>query len=96
MATEPRFLALDEPTTGLAPTIVQELAHKISESRQTGAGILWVVEENPMDILPHCDRVYVMQGGRIAHHAPAREMLASDSLRALFLGLDHGTAPAGS
>lgn len=89
MAIEPYLLILDEPTTGLAPTIVQSLSESIRAYRDHGAGILWVVEENPLQILKHCDRVYLMQGGVIRRETPAATMLADEGLRELFFGMEH-------
>ena len=82
----PRFLALDEPTTGLAPSIVERLIEQILEFRKRGSSVLWVIEENPLQILHHVDRVYLIQGGVIERQMPAAELLADDSLRELFFG----------
>jgi branched-chain amino acid transport system ATP-binding protein len=84
--TSPRFLALDEPTTGLAPSIVERLIEQILGFRERGSSVLWVIEENPLQILHHVDRVYLIQGGVIERQMPAAELLADDSLRELFFG----------
>lgn len=94
MVIEPRLLALDEPTTGLAPTIVQGLISKITEFRERGSAILWVIEENPTEILPFCDRVYLMQGGVFHREMAASELLDQEALEELFLGADAGGEPA--
>jgi len=88
MAIEPRVLLLDEPTTGLAPTIVQSLAVSIRGFRELGTSILWVVEENPMEILEFCDRVYLMNGGIIHRELGAEERLDDRLLRELFFGVE--------
>jgi branched-chain amino acid transport system ATP-binding protein len=88
VASEPKFLALDEPTTGLAPTIVQELISQLAEATKDGVGVLWIVEENPSVILPHCDRVHVMQGGRISAEHDVAATLDDETLRNLFFGID--------
>lgn len=90
LASEPKFLALDEPTTGLAPTIVQELITRVTEATTQGIGVLWVVEENPAVILPHCNRVHIMQGGRISAEQNVSAVLADEGLRKLFFGIDEG------
>jgi branched-chain amino acid transport system ATP-binding protein len=89
MAIEPRLLILDEPTTGLAPTIVHSLSASIRSYRDHGVGILWVVEENPLEILQGCDRVYLMQGGVVRRETSAEAMLGDDTLQRLFFGLEH-------
>ncbi len=88
LASEPKFLALDEPTTGLAPAIVQELIASLSAATDDGVGVLWVVEENPAVILPHCDRVHIMQGGRISAEQDVAAVLDDEGLRKLFFGIE--------
>lgn len=88
IGTDPRFIALDEPTTGLAPTIVDALVERILEFRDGGASILWVIEEEPLLILPHVDRVYVMNAGSMQAEMAASELLADTSLHALFFGIE--------
>lgn len=82
----PRFLALDEPTAGLAPTIVHSLAERIRQFQERGSAILWVVEENPLEVLPYADRVYVMRAGEIQAEMKAQDLLKDDALQSLFFG----------
>lgn len=86
MITSPSFLALDEPTTGLAPSIVEDLVGQIREFRHRGTGILWVIEDNPLQVLDHVDRVYIMGAGAVEREVGARELLADRSLRDMFFG----------
>lgn len=88
IGTDPTFIALDEPTTGLAPTIVDALVERILEFRRVGASILWVIEEDPLLILPHVDRVYVLGAGTVQAQMPAHELMADASLQSLFFGTD--------
>lgn len=88
IGTNPRFIALDEPTTGLAPTIVDGLVEKILTFREGGTSILWVIEEDPLLILPHVDRVYVLNSGNIQAEMPAAQLMADTSLHALFFGIE--------
>lgn len=86
--TKPRFLLLDEPTTGLAPTIVHSLVERIVESKDRGASILWIIEENPLEVLPYVDRVYVLSNGTVRAETAAEDLLSEDALRTLFFGLE--------
>lgn len=86
--TKPRFLLLDEPTTGLAPTIVHSLVERIVESKDDGASILWVIEENPLEVLPYVDRVYVLNNGTVRAETVAQDLLSEEALRTLFFGLE--------
>jgi branched-chain amino acid transport system ATP-binding protein len=82
----PSFLALDEPTAGLAPNIVHGLIRTIAGFREAGSTVLWVVEENPLEILPHVDRVYVLAAGLVRAEMAARDLLADRALIELFFG----------
>jgi len=86
--TKPRFLLLDEPTTGLAPTIVHSLVERIVQSKEAGASILWIIEENPLEVLPYVDRVYVLSNGTIRAETKAEDLLSEEALRTLFFGLE--------
>lgn len=87
MITKPQFLALDEPTTGLAPSIVAARIKDITQARADGATVLWVIEESPMLCLPHVDRVYVMNSGELSASQPASELLDEELLQATFFGV---------
>ena len=89
MITGPRFLALDEPTTGLAPSIVRERIDDILRIRDSGTTLMWVIEESPLVCLPHCDRVYVMQAGVLGDPVSSQEVLEDAALQSLFFGVDH-------
>ena len=93
MVTSPRFIALDEPTTGLAPTIVASLVDKILEIRSRGTSILWVVEENPLEILKSVERVYLLRSGVIEREMGAADLLSDRSLHSLFFGVDQDAVP---
>jgi len=86
--TKPRFLLLDEPTTGLAPTIVHSLVERIVEFKDGGASILWIIEENPLEVLPYVDRVYVLSNGTVRAETVAQDLLSEEALRTLFFGLE--------
>jgi ABC-type branched-subunit amino acid transport system ATPase component len=93
MITSPRFLVLDEPTTGLAPSIVQSLIQQILRFRSEGTTVLWVVEENPLQVLEHVDRVYMMQAGVVERELAAEELLGDQTLQELFFGV-HTDVPS--
>jgi branched-chain amino acid transport system ATP-binding protein len=88
MISSPRFLVLDEPTTGLAPSIVKGLIQQILSFQRDGTTVLWVVEENPLQVLEHVDRVYMMQAGVIERELAAEELLGDRTLQELFFGVE--------
>jgi branched-chain amino acid transport system ATP-binding protein len=80
----PRFLALDEPTTGLAPSIVARLIDDVLNLSRSGVTVLWVIEENPRQIIGHVNRVFVLQAGVITQESTSQDLLESESLEELF------------
>lgn len=87
----PSLLMLDEPTTGLAPIVVQERIADIERLRDSGAGVLWIIEEHPRICLPAVDRVHFMSDGNLAPATDARELLVEGALEELFFGVAHET-----
>ena len=87
LLTKPRLLILDEPVSGLSPGMTDEVARGISEIHRSGVTVLWVVEENPLQIIGLSDSVAVMATGTIRMHQPAAEMLRAENFRELFLGV---------
>jgi branched-chain amino acid transport system ATP-binding protein len=75
----PRLVLLDEPSQGLAPRIVEDIAAVIAEMRAEGIAIL-LVEQNSAMALALAERAYVIDDGRIVHAAPARELEADRAL----------------
>ena len=82
----PGLVLFDEPSQGLAPKIVQDVMKTITRLKQEGIAVL-VVEQNALSALEVCDRVYVMDMGRIVHHGPARTLLEDDAKRISLLGI---------
>ena len=85
MMSRPKILLLDEPSLGLAPTIVEQIFSLIAELKRSGLTIL-LVEQNAAKALAVADRAYVMRLGAIAAHGTAAEIGAATDLRALYLG----------
>jgi branched-chain amino acid transport system ATP-binding protein len=82
----PRLLMLDEPTLGLAPIVVRELAAAILHFARSGIAVL-LAEQNAEMALSVADRGYVLQSGRVVTEASARELRASDEVRTAFMGM---------
>lgn len=83
----PRLIILDEPVTGLSPSLTDEVARGIARINKDGVSVLWVVEENPQQIIGLSDSVVVMSGGTIRLRQTAQEMLANENFREIFLGV---------
>jgi branched-chain amino acid transport system ATP-binding protein len=86
MMGEPRLLLLDEPSDGLAPTVVDVLADVITTLHEQGLTIL-LVEQNAYLALELADRAYVMEGGRIIEEGPTADLIGSEMVRRAYLGV---------
>jgi branched-chain amino acid transport system ATP-binding protein len=85
LMSRPRLLLLDEPTTGLAPIIVNELTHILRDLNAAGLTIL-IVEQNVRMALRLADDVDIMRGGEIVMQAPAAELQDSEEMFKSYLG----------
>jgi branched-chain amino acid transport system ATP-binding protein len=85
LVSQPRLIMLDEPSLGLAPRMVAELLSIIRRIRDHGVTVL-LVEQNVAKALTVADHAYVLERGRIVAHGAGHELLASDRIRAAYLG----------
>ena len=70
---QPKLLILDEPTLGLAPVILGQISKAIERLRKERSLTLLLAEQNVTFALPHSDRLYLLDHGRIAWQGePAR------------------------
>ncbi|MBX3586886.1 MAG: ABC transporter ATP-binding protein [Ramlibacter sp.] len=82
---DPKVLMLDEPSLGLAPLVVREIFHTISQLRETGVSIL-LVEQNARAALEVADHGYVLETGEIALQGPAQELAGDPRVIETYLG----------
>ena len=87
LLTNPRLLIMDEPSEGLAPTIVEGLIQTIKDLAAAGMGLL-VVEQNLGVATTLADRQLVMVAGSIATETTAKELLADPAAQRRFLGVE--------
>jgi branched-chain amino acid transport system ATP-binding protein len=85
MITDPKMLLLDEPTMGLAPVIIKEVVHTISDLRASGLTILWV-EQMAYVALKISDRVYILENGSIIREGRGQELLNDSHVIEAYLG----------
>jgi branched-chain amino acid transport system ATP-binding protein len=86
LMTNPDLLLMDEPTEGLAPLLVREVARAIADLKASGLSIL-LVEQNLPLALGVADQVYVLSRGRIVHASPPAELWDNDAVKGRYLGL---------
>jgi branched-chain amino acid transport system ATP-binding protein len=85
LMAQPELLCLDEPSLGLSPLMMETVAEKIGEIQRSRRLSLLVVEQSASMALALCQRVYVMQTGRIVHHANAED-LSLEQIREGYFG----------
>lgn len=85
LMSQPKLLLLDEPSLGLAPTIVREIFAIIQHLRTTGVTIL-LVEQNAHLALQTADRGYVLEAGRITLTGAASRLLDDERVKKAYLG----------
>ncbi|HEY3051509.1 MAG TPA: ABC transporter ATP-binding protein [Gaiellaceae bacterium] len=86
LVSRPRLLMLDEPSLGLAPTVVRELfaiVHRLNE--EEGLTVL-VVEQNATIALDVASRAYVLEVGRVAVEGTSDELQRHEGVRKSYLG----------
>ena len=93
MMARPRLLVLDEPSLGLAPTLVAGIFRMIAALRDEGLAIL-LSEQNARMSLAIADRAYVMEMGRIALEGTGKELLDSSDVAERYLGVGQKIAAA--
>lgn len=74
LVTEPKVLLLDEPTEGIQPSIIKEMAQALKKIRDMKAISIIVAEQVLSFTLDACDRFLVMEGGGIVHSSPRAEI----------------------
>ena len=85
LMARPRLILFDEPSLGLAPTVVETTFGIIADIRRQGTTVL-MVEQNAYLALQMADRGYVMETGRIVLSGAARELMTNDHVRRAYLG----------
>ena len=85
LMSNPRLLLLDEPTIGLSPVLVQEMARIIKEIHARGVPVV-LVEQNAELALRLADYAYVLEIGSVALHGPASDLHENDHIRRAYLG----------
>ena len=86
LMSKPRILLLDEPSLGLAPNIVREIAYLLTEINDQGVSIV-LVEQNAELALELARHGYVLETGNVALEGEARGLMDNDHVRKAYLGI---------
>ena len=85
LATEPRFILLDEPFAGVDPISVLDIQSIIHHLRERGIGVL-ITDHNVRETLKICDRGYIINEGEVIAQGEPDSLLADKQVRKVYLG----------
>jgi lipopolysaccharide export system ATP-binding protein len=85
LATQPRFILLDEPFAGVDPIAVLEIQRIIGFLKSRGIGVL-ITDHNVRETLGICDRAYIISEGRVLAEGTPTEIVDNADVRKVYLG----------
>ncbi|MBL7939405.1 MAG: LPS export ABC transporter ATP-binding protein [Flavobacteriales bacterium] len=85
LATDPRFILLDEPFAGVDPIAVEDIQSIVAKLKDKNIGIL-ITDHNVQETLSITDRAYLLFEGKILKQGTAEELAADETVRRVYLG----------
>jgi len=85
LATEPRFILLDEPFAGVDPISVNDIKHIIQHLKERGIGVL-ITDHNVRETLDICEKAYIVSEGNIIAEGSTETVLNNRKVREVYLG----------
>jgi lipopolysaccharide export system ATP-binding protein len=85
LATDPKFILLDEPFAGVDPIAVEDIQHIVSKLKDRNIGIL-ITDHNVHETLSITDRAYLLFEGKILKSGTAQELAEDEQVRRVYLG----------
>ncbi|MAS60766.1 MAG: LPS export ABC transporter ATP-binding protein [Gammaproteobacteria bacterium] len=85
LATDPKFILLDEPFAGVDPISVSDIKAIIQQLKDRGIGIL-LTDHNVRETLDICEKAYIVSEGQLIAEGDAETILGNDKVRQVYLG----------
>ena len=85
LATDPKFILLDEPFAGVDPISVSDIKTIIKQLKDRGIGIL-LTDHNVRETLDICEKAYIVSEGRVIADGDADAILSNEKVRSVYLG----------
>ena len=85
LATDPKFILLDEPFAGIDPIAVEDIQRIVEKLKERNIGVL-ITDHNVQETLSITDRAYLLFEGKILKQGTAEELAADPQVRKVYLG----------
>lgn len=87
LASQPKFVLLDEPFAGVDPISVADIKHNVRHLTSKGIGVL-ITDHNVRDTLDLCDRAYIVNEGHVIAEGATDEILQNEEVKRSYLGTE--------
>tara|TARA_Y100001968_G_C19032356_1_gene560476 strand:- start:155 stop:649 length:495 start_codon:yes stop_codon:yes gene_type:complete len=87
LATDPKYILLDEPFAGVDPISINDVRMLVAELKSQGIGVL-ITDHNVRDTLKIVDRAYILHDGRVIVSGIPEDVVNNDNVRRVYLGKD--------